>query len=76
MGIRFNVVLEPRQYRFLRAEAERSSITIGELIRRALDHTYGFEDERRSKGVELSLGVWRRPDAAVIGRRPGVRFDR
>ena len=76
MGTRFHVTLEHRQYRYLREESERSSLTIAELIRRALDRTYGFEDERRTPGVELSLGFWRRPDAAIVGRRPGIRFDR
>ena len=69
MGNRFTVILEPRQYRYLHDEANRSSLSIGELIRRALDHTYGFGDDRRSRGLELSVGVWRRPDAAVVGRR-------
>jgi hypothetical protein len=76
MGIRFNVILEPRQYEYLCAEANRSSLSVAELIRRALDRAYAFDEERRQRGVELSVGVWRRPDAAVVGRRPGIRFTR
>jgi hypothetical protein len=76
MGIRFTVILEPRQYDQLCAEANRSSLSMGELVRRALDRAYALDEERRQRGVELSVGVWRRPDAAVVGRRPGIRFTR
>jgi hypothetical protein len=76
MGIRFTVILEPRQYDHLCAEANRSSLSMGELVRRALDRAYALDEERRQRGVELSVGVWRRPDAAVVGRRPGIRFTR
>jgi hypothetical protein len=75
MATRFNVILEDRQYRFLSSESSRLSVSIAELVRRAIDGTYGLT-ERRTDGFELSLGVWRRPDAAVVGRRPGIRFRR
>ncbi len=35
-----------------------------------------LDGDRKTPGVELSIGVWRRPDAAIAGRRPGVRFER
>ena len=76
MGIRFTVILEPRQYDYLCMEADRSSLSVGELIRRALDRAYGLDEERRQRGIELSVGVWRQPDAAVVGRRSGIRFTR
>jgi hypothetical protein len=75
MATRFNVILEDRQYRFLSDEASRLSVSAAELVRRAIDRTYGLTDEK-TDGFELSLGVWRRPDAAAVGRRPGIRFRR
>jgi hypothetical protein len=73
---RFHVMLEQRQHDYLSGEAERMSVSVAELIRRAIDHTYGLSSTPRADGVELSVAIWRRPDAAVIGRRPGIRFRR
>ncbi len=47
MGRRFQVVLTDAQYVFLDREADRSSVSIAELIRRAIDTTYGPYDGRR-----------------------------
>jgi hypothetical protein len=76
MGKRFNLILEDRQYRALTAESERQSVSVAELIRRALDAAFAFDEQRRVPGVELSVSLWRRPDGAVVGRRPGVRLRR
>jgi hypothetical protein len=73
---KFTLTLEERQYDVLSTEAERSSVAVAELIRRAIDESFGLRLERRSPGVGLTLGLWRRPDAALLGRRPGVRFER
>jgi hypothetical protein len=76
MGTRFNLILEDHQYRALTAESSRLSVSVAELIRRAVDKTYALDPQRKVPGVELSLAVWRAPDAAVVGRRPGVRLRR
>ena len=76
MGTRFNMILEDRQYAFLTAESERLSVSVAELIRRSVDSTFGLVEDRRTPGLEVSIGVWRRPDAAVVGRRPGIRLGR
>jgi hypothetical protein len=76
MSQRFNFHLEDAQYEALTAESERTSLSVAELIRRAIDQAFGFDGPRRTKGLEVSVGVWRRPDAAVVGRRSGVRFGR
>lgn len=76
MSRRFNFHLEDSQYDVLTAESERSSLSVAELIRRAIDRTYELNAPRRTDGIELSFGLWKRPDAAVVGRRPGVRFPR
>jgi hypothetical protein len=76
MSTRFHVILEDHQYRFLTEESGRLSVSVAELIRRAIDSTFALDTGRRTPGVEVSFGVWRRPDAAVAGRRPGIRLRR
>jgi hypothetical protein len=76
MSRRFNLHLEDLQYDVLTAESARSSLSVAELIRRAIDRAFELDSSRRTGGLELSVGVWRRPDAAVVGRRSGVRFGR
>jgi hypothetical protein len=74
MSRRFNLHLEEAQYDALTAESARSSVSVAELIRRAIDRAFDLDSSRRTGGMELSVALWRRPDAAVLGRRPGVRF--
>jgi hypothetical protein len=58
----------------LDAEANRTGLSVAELVRRAIDRTYRPDARPRANGVEVSIGLWRRPDAAVTGRRPGIRL--
>ena len=53
----------------LQDEAFRTGLPMGELLRRAFDRTYREHARPTVRGYELSVGVWRRPDAAVAGRR-------
>jgi hypothetical protein len=76
MSRRFNLYLEDAQYDILSAESGRSSVSVAELIRRSIDRAFDLDSSRRTGGIELSVGVWKRPDAAVVGRRSGVRFRR
>lgn len=62
-----------RQHLFLRDESERTGLPIAELVRRAIDHTYRPYARPRRRGLELSVGLWRDPDAAAVGRRTGAR---
>jgi hypothetical protein len=62
-----------RQYAFLRAESEATGLPMAELVRRALDHTYVPGERVKLSGWQASVGWWRRPDAAVVGRRAGLR---
>lgn len=64
MSHRFQVVLSEEQYVFLDGEADRSSVSIAELIRRAIDTTYGIAGEDR---VHF---VWH-----TLGRRSGRPFE-
>jgi hypothetical protein len=67
---RFDVLLEERQLSLLREEATRTGLSVGALLRRAIDKTYRPHHRPRLGGWEISFGVWSRPDAAVAGRRP------
>jgi len=73
MGRRTHVTLTDEQHAFLLAEAHRTGLSAAELVRRALDATYRADQRPRMKGFDISVGVWRRPDAAVAGRRAGSR---
>ena len=74
MSRRTHIMLTDRQYAFLRGEANRTGLSLAELVRRAVDSVYRPHGRRRVQGVELSVGVWKRPDAAVVGRRPDRRL--
>jgi hypothetical protein len=63
------LTLTDRQHAYLLGESIRTGLSMAELIRRAIDRIYRPEQRPRIPGYELSLGIWKRPDAAVIGRR-------
>ena len=69
MSRRTQVTLTDRQHAFLMAESTRTGLSMGELVRRALDNTYRPHLRPAFRGFELSLGLWDRPPAAIAGRR-------
>jgi hypothetical protein len=69
MGRRTQITLTDRQHALLHDEAGRTGLSLAELVRRAVDGTYRPHSRPTVGGFELSVGVWRRPDAAVTGRR-------
>jgi hypothetical protein len=71
--VRAHVMLEPEQHAFLASEASRTGLSRSELVRRAIDGAYRPEARRRVKGFDVGLGIWRAPDAAIVGRRVGPR---
>jgi hypothetical protein len=73
MSRRTQVTLTDRQHDFLRYEAARTGLSMAELVRRAVDKTFRPYVRPKVGGVEVSFGLWSRPDAAVIGRRPRGR---
>jgi hypothetical protein len=73
IGRRMQIMLEDRQHALLRDESERTGLPMAELIRRAVDVVYRPKVRPTVSGFELSLGMWRRPDAAVAGRRVKTR---
>jgi hypothetical protein len=69
MSRRTQITLTDRQHALLRDESWRTGLPLAELVRRAVDKTYRPHSRPTVRGVEISLGLWRRPDAAVVGRR-------
>jgi hypothetical protein len=70
MSRKTQVTLTDRQHAFLVDEAERTGLSLAELVRRAIDTTYRPHLRDKLRGLELSIGFWKRPDAAIAGRRP------
>jgi hypothetical protein len=69
MSRKTQITLTDRQHNFLRLESVRSGLSQAELVRRAIDATYRPFQRPRVGGFELSLGLWREPDAALVARR-------
>ena len=67
------MTLTDEQHAFLRVEAHLTGLSMAELVRRALELAYPTVERPRVRGWDVRLGVWRRPDAAVAGRRPRHR---
>ena len=63
MGHKIQITLSDVQYAFLNEEADRSSVSIAELMRRALDTVFGLKADREV--VQISH---------VLGRRSGRRI--
>jgi hypothetical protein len=61
---RIQITLTDDQYSFLAAEADRSSVSIAELIRRAIDTVYGIV------GLDTVSYI-----THTLGRRPGLPVD-
>jgi hypothetical protein len=76
MSQRFHVLLTTRQHALLNDEAGRTGLPVAELIRRAVDKTYRPHSRPSVRGFEVSVGLWRRPDAAIAGRRPRTLDER
>jgi hypothetical protein len=70
---RTQITLTDRQHALLLDESQRTGLALAELVRRAIDRTYRAGARPSVQGFELSLGLWRRPDAAVAGRRVTTR---
>ena len=69
MAVDIHVHVRDDQRSLLLEESARSGLAMAELVRRALDAVYCPDRRPAARGVEVSVGVWRRLDAAVTGRR-------
>jgi hypothetical protein len=74
MSRRLQITLTDEQYAYLTRASERTSLSVAELIRRALDEKYPASGTFRP-GREFTLSVWRRPSASKPSRRSGLRLD-
>ena len=77
MSRRTQITLTDEQYERLRDESRRSGMGLAELVRRALDSTYGCQSrEEFLAALEASFGSWtgREEDGAayVEGKRRGM----
>ena len=68
MSGRTQIRLSDRQHAFLLGEAERTGLSMAELIRRAVDGVYRPNQPPRVNGYQVNISMTRRPDAATIGR--------
>ncbi len=61
MAHRTQITLDDRQYERLRRESERTGASLAELIRRAIDRTYGAERtlEDKLRAIDETAGAWR-----------------
>jgi hypothetical protein len=74
MSRHFHLILSETQYAFLTTASERTSLSVGELIRRAVDAKYPGIATTPSRR-EFTLSVWRQRAAPGSGRRAGVSLD-
>jgi hypothetical protein len=79
MAHRTQITLTDAQYERIRREAERTGTSLAELVRRALDATYGtLPTEEKVRLLRRSAGAWREApgeDRAAYLRRlrgPGL----
>jgi hypothetical protein len=76
MSHRTQITLSDDQYALLRAEASRHGLGLAELIRRAVDRTYGTVDRgTQLSALEASFGCWPDSDDGatyVESLRPGL----
>lgn len=72
MSHRTQITLTDEQYERLRSEAERSGFGLAELVRRAVDRSYGTADRHElHEALDDSFGCWLESDddgAAFVTR--------
>lgn len=76
MGHRTQITLTEDQYAGLKVRSQRTGVTLAELIRRAVDAAYGYNDDLDDRAIDESFGAWRERDfdgeAYVEELRPGL----
>jgi len=75
MSQRFHITLSDPQFVYLSLASERTSLSIAELIRRAVEDKYHPSGNGRRSHSEFTVAVWRRPLEGGPGRRAGVRLE-
>jgi hypothetical protein len=78
MAHRTQIMISDHQYRVLRQESERSGVSLAELVRRALERSYGeLSLGDRLAALDRSFGSWEEEpgeDRSAYSRelRPGL----
>ena len=63
MSHRTQITLTDEQYALLRDESRRTGVGLAELVRRAVDRSYGLPTtEERLKALRDSFGAWKDRD--------------
>ena len=75
MSRRLQIIVTDRQYDYLNEASERTSLSMSELVRRALDTKYPAAGADVPAWSQFTMAVWRRPRELGTGRRPGLRLD-
>jgi hypothetical protein len=71
MSHRTQITLTDEQYELLRSESRRRGVGLAELVRRAIDRSYGSADgDEQLAALEESFGAWEAGEdgAAVVER--------
>jgi hypothetical protein len=68
MSRKTQITLTDRQHQLLVEESLRSSVSMAELVRRAIDTVYRPTLRPVVGGFQVNVGLLRAPDAAIIGR--------
>jgi hypothetical protein len=72
MSRKTQITLTDRQHRLLLEESLRSSVSMAELVRRAIDTVYRPNLRPVVRGYQLNVSAFRMADAAIIGRISSV----
>lgn len=75
MSHRTQITLEDEQYALLRAESQRTGLGLAELVRRALNATYGSGGSQagRKNRIDTAFGLWVDRDDDVDEVRTSLR---
>jgi hypothetical protein len=74
MSRRVQITVSEEQYEFLTRASERTSLSMSELIRRALDAKYP-RSSRAGTVTQFTFALWQSPRTHGSGRRSGIRLD-
>jgi predicted DNA-binding protein len=62
MSHRTQITLTDEQYQRLKEESERTGLALSELVRRAIERTYGQSREDWLRALDVSFGAWKDRD--------------
>ena len=68
MSRKTQITLTDRQHQLLLEESVRSSVSMAELVRRAVDAAYRPKLRPVVGGFQVNVGLLRQPDSAIVGR--------